>query len=341
MTKELEEKIVSDDGYSTAADAVTGAGGAVKSKKADLNKSVDPTADTVNVVAPGNTKGGSPKETTARKDLVTKTVALPEGEEGSDEAIVEEVVEIDEAVAALFEGEELSEDFKKKASLIFSAAIHEAVTAQVEEEVAALKEAFDTELSESVTSAMDEIVESLDGYLDYVVKEWMSENEIAIEAGIKVEMAESFMEGLKGLFYEHNVAIDETTIDVVGSLEAELAEAIATANQTINENVALNSQLAALQAEKVFTEVTEGLTVTQAERLRVLSEKISHDDLTVYASDLKTLKESFFKSAGKKDIVESVATEDEGGFITEDTVVATSPHATVNAYVAAINARKK
>ena len=337
MTKELEEKIVSDDGYSTAADAVTGAGGAVKSKKADLNKSVDPTADTVNVVAPGNTKGGSPKETTARKNLVTKTVALPEGEEGSDEAIVE----IDEAVAALFEGEELSEDFKKKASLIFTAAIHEAVTSQVDEQVAALKEEFDTQLTESVASAMDEIVESLDGYLDYVVKEWMSENEIAIEAGIKVEMAESFMEGLKGLFYEHNVAIDETTIDVVGSLEAELAEAIATANQTINENVALNSQLAALQAEKVFTEVTEGLTVTQAERLRVLSEKISHDDLTVYASDLKTLKESFFKSAGKKDIVESVATEDEGGFITEDTVVATSPHATVNAYVAAINARKK
>ncbi len=337
MTKELEEKIVSDDGYSTAADAVAGAGGAVKAKKADLKKSVDPTADTVNVVAPGNTKGGSPKETTARKDLVTKTVALPEGEEGSGEAIVE----IDEAVAALFEGEELSEDFKKKASLIFSAAIHEAVTAQVEEEVAALKEEFDTELSESVASAMDEIVESLDGYLDDVVKEWMSENEIAIEAGIKVEMAESFMEGLKGLFYEHNVAIDETTIDVVGALEAELAEAITTANQTINENIALNSQVTALQAEKVFTEVTEGLTVTQAERLRVLSEKISHDDLTVYASDLKTLKESFFKSAGKKDIVESVATEDEGGFITEDTVVATSPHATVNAYVAAINARKK
>ena len=337
MTKELEEKIVSDDGYSTAADAVTGAGGAVKPKKADVKKSIDPTADTVNVVAPGNTKGGSPNETTARKDLVTKTVALPEGEEGSGEAIVE----IDEAVAALFEGEELSEDFKKKASLIFSAAIHEAVTTQVEEEVAALKEAFDTELSESVTSAMDEIVESLDDYLDYVVKEWMSENEIAIEAGIKVEMAESFMEGLKGLFYEHNVAIDETTIDVVGALEAELVEAVAVANQTINENIALNSQVTALQAEKVFTEVTEGLTVTQAERLRVLSEKISHDDLTVYASDLKTLKESFFKSAGKKDIVESVATEDEGGFITEDTVVATSPHATVNAYVAAINARKK
>ena len=337
MTKELEEKIVSDDGYSTAAGAVVGAGGAVKPKRADLKKSVDPTADTVNIVAPGNTKGGSPKETTARKDLVTKTVALPEGEEGSDEAIVE----IDEAVAALFEGEELSEDFKKKASLIFSAAIHEAVTAQVEEEVAALKEAFDTELSESVTSAMDEIVESLDDYLDYVVKEWMSENEIAIEAGIKVEMAESFMEGLKGLFYEHNVAIDETTIDVVGALEAELVEAVAVANQTINENISLNSQLAALQAEKVFTEVTEGLTVTQAERLRVLSEKISHDDLTVYADDLATLKESFFKSAGKKDIVESVATEDEGGFITEDTVVATSPHATVNAYVAAINARKK
>lgn len=338
MTKELEEKIVSDDGYSTAADAVAGAGGAVKPKKADLKKSVDPTADTVNVVAPGNTKGGSPKETTARKGLVTKTVALPEG---SDEAIVEEVVEIDEAVAALFEGEELSEDFKKKASLIFSAAIHEAVTAQVEEEVAALKEAFDTELSESVASAMDEIVESLDGYLDYVVKEWMSENEIAIEAGIKVEMAESFMEGLKGLFYEHNVAIDETTIDVVGALEAELDEAIATANQTINENIALNSQVTALQAEKVFVEVTEGLTVTQAERLRVLSEKISHDDLEVYAADLATLKESFFKAPGKKDIVESVAAEDEGGFITEDTATPASPHATVNAYVAAINARRK
>jgi len=333
MTKELGEKFVSDDGYSTVADAVDGAGGPIKARKGDVKKAVNPTADKV------AGEVGGPKHTDARK-----TVTTSESEEVEGETVAEEVVEIDESVAALFEGEELSEDFKKKASLIFTAAINEAVTTQVAEATEALKEQFDAQLTESVNEAMEEIVESLDGYLNLVVTEWMAENEIAIEAGIKVEMAESMLEGLKGLFYEHNIAIDEETIDVVGGLEEELAAAVAATNDKINENIALMSELAALKAEKVFAEVTEGLTVTQVERLRVLSEKINHDDLTTYAADLNTLKESFFKigSTEKAPLVESVAAEEEGEIITEETApVRASVNPQISAYAAAFTARAK
>lgn len=337
MTKELEE-FTSDDGYSTASEPT---GKTVGKRKADLNKSVDPTADDV-AAAPGNksSKGAIDGDKTASKDLVSKTVALPEGEEAADEALSEEII-VAEGVAALFEGEELSEEFKTKAGLIFTAAVNEAVALRVEAATAELTEKFDTQLTESVSEAMEEIVESLDGYLDYVVTEWMTENEVAIQTGLQVEMAESLLNGLKGLFYEHNIEIDESTIDVVADLEEELAKVTAEANKTIDESVELRAEIASLKAEKVFAEVTEGLTVTQVERLRVLSEKLNHADADGYASDLQTLKESFFKTGSKKVLTETVADEDEGEILSEDVKTPASPHASVNAYISAINARKK
>jgi hypothetical protein len=155
-------------------------------------------------------------------------------------------------------------------------------------------------------------------------------------------MADNLLDGLRGLFYEHNIEIDEETVDVVAALEEELEEVVGEANKAITENIALTTELASLRAEKVFNESVEGLTVTQAERLRVLAEKINHDDLESYADDLATLKESFFKVGKKEMFTESaVAYEDDGEPLTEETVRPASPHATVNAYVAAIEARRK
>jgi len=126
---------------------------------------------------------------------------------------------------------------------------------------------------------MEEIIENLDSYLDYVVSEWMEENEVAIESGIKVEMAESFMGSLKELFYEHNVAIDDETIDIVASLEEELEAMKAETNRTINENIELAEAVKTLEAGRIFNELAEGLTTSQAERLRVLAEKLDVSDL--------------------------------------------------------------
>lgn len=323
MTKELDEKFVSDDGYSTAADAVDGAGGKVKLKRADLKKSVDPTADDV-AAAPGNksSKGAIDGGKGARDSIFVKTIALPEGEETDTDAneIVEEVLEIDEAVASIFEGEDLSEEFKSKATLVFTAAINEEVTRRVAAEAAEITESFQAQLDEAVAVQLDDIVESLDGYLDYAIGEWMEENKLALEQGIKVEMAESLIASLKETFYNHNIEIDEDTIDVVAGLEEEIAELTNAANASINENLALKNELQAIKAQAVFTEATEGLTVTQAERLRVLAEKISHDDLNTYAADLGTLKETFLSTPKTRTLVEStVANEDEGDeVITEE-----------------------
>lgn len=298
---------------------VVGAGGPVKKRPADVNKSVDPTADKVTLVPGGK--------------------AVAEEAEVEEEAIAEELesVDVTESFNALFEGMDLSEDFKSKVSLVFEAAVNEAVAAKTNDITEALQEEFAQKLEESVSEAMEEVVENLDNYLDYIVSEWMEENKVAIEAGIKVEMAESLMDGLKSLFEEHNIAVDEETIDIVSGLEEQIEEVKEEANKAINENIELKEEIAQLRADKVFSEMTEGLTTTQVERLRVLSEKLDVSDLDSYASDLSTLKESFFKV---KTPVISEEAQEESEIITEEAAPSrVSQYDSVNAIVAALNSK--
>jgi hypothetical protein len=310
----LEEKFVSDDGISTAPSPVTPAGGEIKKKLADVKKAVDPKAGAVG-----------------------KPPMSEEEEIDADEVIEEEMISVEESIASMFEGVDLSEEFKSKVSLVFETAVREATKARVEEAVSTLEEEFQVKLEESVNEAMEEIVENLDSYLDYVVKEWLEENEVAIESGIKVEMAESLMDGLKNLFSEHNINIDEETVDVVAGLEEQVQELTDQANQAINENIELVKEIASLKAEMVFEEVSEGLTVSQKERLKSLSEKLDFDDLKAYETDLNTLRESFFKTKKTQTINENVE-EDE--IVTEEIVKKpVSQYSTVNAIVEALNNR--
>ena len=319
MTKELdleldEGKIVSDDGVSEVEGPVTPAGGAIKKAKADVKKAVHPKAEKI----------------TEEDDMEDDEDEEDDMEEAKGKKHVKESFE------SLFEDMDINEEFKDKLSLVFEAAVNEAASDKSVEILEALEEEFETRLTESVNEAMEDIVENLDAYLDYVVAEWVKENEVAIESGIKVEMAESFMNGLKELFYEHNVEIDEETIDIVSDLEEQIDESVGKVNTLINDNIALAEEVKALKAEKVFGEVCEGLTTTQIERMRVLSEKLDHDDLDSYESDLSTIKESFFKKA--RAIVEEVDEEQE--IITEETTKKrVSEYDSVNAIVAAINAR--
>lgn len=320
MTKyvdlDLEEnKIVSDDGVSEVEGPTTPAGGLPKKAKADLKKAVDPKADKI-------------------------TESEDEDEDDEDEDEMDEAKgkkhNMKESFESLFEDMDINEEFKDKLSLVFEAAVNEAASDKAYEVAEALEEEFESRLTESVNEAMEEIVENLDAYLDYVVTEWLKENEVAIESGIKVDMAESFMNGLKELFYEHNVEIDEETIDVVSDLEEQISESSENINMLINENIALAEEIKSLRAEKTFVEVCEGLTTTQIERMRVLSEKIDHDDIDSYKEDLSTIRESFFKKA--RAIVEEVDEEQE--IITEETTKKrVSEYDSVNAIVSAINAR--
>jgi hypothetical protein len=308
----LDEKFVSDDGVSTVPSPVTPAGGEIKKKLADVKKVVD-----------------------AKAGTVSKPPMSEADEADEAEVIEEEIISVEESIAEMFEGMDLSEDFKSKVTLVFEAAVNEATKARVEEAVASLEEEFEQALEESVAGAIDEIVENLDSYLDYVVKEWMEENEVAIESGIKVEMAESLMDGLRELFSEHNIEIDDETVDVVAGLEEQIEELSNQANEAINENIELAREVASLKAELVFEEISEGLTVSQKERLKTLSEKLDYSDVDAYETDLNTLKESFFKT--KKVINESAEDEDE--IVTEETAPKkpVSQYSTVNAIVEALN----
>jgi len=317
MSNELDEKFVADDGVSSVEEPATPAGGAPKKKKADVNKAVNPTAEKV-PAAPG-----MKEEADAEADA---------------EEIVEEVIEIEESIAAMFEGMDLSEEFTSKVTLVFEAAVNEAATLKADKIVAEQVEQITVDMQEAVEDSVEGIVENLDSYLDYVVEEWMTENELAIEAGIKVDMAESLMSGLKGLFEEHNIDVDEETLDVVGGLEEEVEQLKAEANKAITENVELKKEIAKANAAEVFAEMAEGLTFVEQERFKVLSEKLSFDDADSYKSNLETLKESFFKKATP--IVEEVTEEEE--IITEDTEVKQplSEHSSINALLASLNAKQ-
>lgn len=322
MSEQIEEKFVSDDGVSTVDDPVTPEGGNVKKKPADVKKAVDPKADKVDVKTPGQNESVEDAE----EAVVT------------EEIIEEEVISIEESVAAMFEGMDLSEEFKNKATLVFEAAVNAAATEKanviIEEKTALLSE----EMQEQVEATVETMVENLDSYLDYVVEEWMKDNELAIEAGIKVEMAESLMDGLRGLFEEHNIAVDDETVDVVAHLEEELEEVKAFANDRINENVELAKEIASHRAAKVFDEMTESMTLTQREKLKVLSEKLDFADVTEYTANLETLKESFF--AEDKPVINEEVEEEE--IITEEAEIKqpVSEYSSVNALVEALNARK-
>ena len=290
-------------------DPVVPAGGAIKPKRADVKKAVDPTADKL-----GAASGVTPE--------------------------VKEDVEGSESFDSLFEGLDLSEDFKGKLSLVFEAAVNEAATVKANEIAESLEEEFAVQLEESVNEAMEEIVENLDNYLDYIVSEWMEENSVAIESGIKVQMAESFMDGLKELFYEHNVEIDDETIDIVADLEEEIASLKEEVNKTINANIELSEAVESLQAVRIFEELSEGLTTSQKERFRILSEKLDVTDMDSYSSDLSTLKESFFKSKAPV-ITESAADDEEKEIMIEETASKkVSSYDSVNAIVNALNSNR-
>jgi len=317
MSNELDEKFVADDGISSVEEPATPAGGTIKKKKADVKKAVDPTADKISTPTPG-----------MKEDAV----------DAESEEIVEEVIDIEESIATMFEGMDLSEEFTAKVTMVFEAAVNEAATAKANKTIAEEVERIAEEMHTAAEESVNNIVENLDSYLDYVVEEWMTENTVAIEAGIKVEVAESLMSGLKGLFEEHNIDVDEETLDIVKALEEEAAEAKEFANKAITENAELKAVLAEADAHEVFVEMSEGLTLVEQERFKVLSEKLNFADVDTYKSDLATLKESFFKKATP--VVEEVTEEEE--IITEDTEAKTplSEHSSINALLSAFNTKQ-
>jgi len=229
------------------------------------------------------------------EELETEEV-IEEEEETTDEVVAEEETveeyDIEEDVNALLGGEELSEEFKEKAKTIFEAAINSKVAGIKEE----LEQAYAAALAEEVEEMKESLAERVDSYLEYVSDEWFSENALAIEQGLKTEMTESFLEGMKGLFEDHYVSIPEDKYDVLESMVEKLDDMETKLNEQIEKNISLNKRLSESVADGILDQVSEGLAQTQKEKLASLAESVEFESEEEYREKLETLKESYFAS---------------------------------------------
>jgi hypothetical protein len=199
-------------------------------------------------------------------------------------------VAMKEHIDAMFNGEDLSEDFKEKATTIFEAAIH----ARINEEIERLEEQYATQLEEAVGEVAEEISSKLDDYLNYCVEQWMKENEVAIEHSLKSEITEDFMDGLKNLFAENYIEIPEDKLDVLEQLTAKVEELEDKLNAQVSENIELSKSISQYNVQEIFAEVSEGLVMTQVEKLRQLAEGIDYDSVDNYRKKLLLVKENYF-----------------------------------------------
>lgn len=223
--------------------------------------------------------------------------------------------DVKEDVAALTEGEELSEEFKQKAETIFEAA----VVARVKAETARIEEEFETRLNEQVEKNVEGLVEQVDGYLGYVAEQWIEQNELALERGMKSEILEGFVEGLKGLFEQHYIDVPEERYDVLGQMEEKVEELEDKLNEQVKKNIEAQKVISEHQRKEILDNAKEGLTDTEVEKLMGLAEELAFDDAETFAKKVQTIRESYFTNKAKSDtIVESVITDEPVEELTEE-----------------------
>ena len=275
------------------------AGGTLKQVKDVVNKNAgkaEPMQKLKGAIAQSEEQEMDAEATLEETPTVTDEVVEEDKVVDAEETVEETVAEYDmeEDVNALLGGEDLSEEFKAKAKTIFEAAINAKVAAVKEE----IQTEFNEKLAEEVKTAKESLAERVDSYLEYVADEWFQENQLAVEAGLKTEMTESFLEGMKGLFEEHYVSIPEEKYDVLHSMVEKLDDMETKLNEQIEKNIGLNKRLGESIADGILESVSDGLAATQKEKLASLSESVEFDSEEEYRDKLETLKESYFPAKG-------------------------------------------
>ena len=289
---------------------------------------VEPTEDQ-EVVSEAET---TEEEVVSEEEVAAEEV-VAEAEETEEELVEEEGFDIEADVQALFEGEELSEEFQSKARTIFETAI----SSKVETIKEALIESYQEALVEEVVAIKEELGERVDSYLEYVADEWFQENALAVETGLKSEITESFLDGMKGLFEEHYVSIPEEKYDVLESMVDKLDEMEGKLNEQIERNVALNRRLAESSADGVFAAVTEGLADTQKEKLASLAENVEFESEADYREKLTTLRSSYFpESASTPSTSENLSEE-----VSTDEVISEEVSPMMQAYLQTLSRAAK
>lgn len=222
-------------------------------------------------------------------ELVTEEEEELEEEEDLEEE-EEHVIDMSEHVNALLEGETLSEEFKTKATTIFEAAVR----TKLEEERSLMEQAYETALTESVEQIKEELEQNIDDYLNYVTEQWMLENEVAIEASLRTELTEDFINSLRQVFAEHYIDIPSDKVDILEEMGSKIEELTEKLNEEIESNVELNKALNESHKQLVVKEITEGLTSAQAEKLKELAESVEFADADEFTEKIQTLRESYF-----------------------------------------------
>tara|TARA_B100000131_G_scaffold96750_1_gene93882 strand:+ start:4323 stop:5372 length:1050 start_codon:yes stop_codon:yes gene_type:complete len=254
---------------------------------------------------------------TKPSDASSKQEEVDNGEEVIQEETPETKYDFTEDVDALVAGEELSEEFRQRAATIFEAA----VTSKVNDEVKVVTEAFEQSLTEEVEKVKTELAEKVDDYLSYAAKQWLEENAIAVEHGIKNEMAESFFNGLKGLFVEHNFTVPEEKFNLLDGMAEEIDDMEKKLNEQIDANVALNKRVGELVKMEIVTECAAGLAETQKEKLASLAEGVEFETEEDFRKKIETIKESYFTRKEATEVADP--TEDKGETLVEDTTSTT------------------
>ncbi len=254
----------------------------------------------------------SPKGASKKKSKSEEDEDEDKDEDVKEEFEDEEDFDIEEDVNALLEGEDLSEEFQEKAKIIFEAAIRSKVASIKEDLEQRFQTEYENSLVEEISLIKEELTDRVDAYLEYVADEWIHENTLAVQHGLRTEMTESFLQGMKGLFEDHYVTIPEDKYDVIESMVDKLDEMEGKLNEQIEKNVALNRRLAESVADVIFADVTEGLALSQKDKLASLAENVEFDSEENYREKLVTLRDSYFSSkttSAQRDVTENIAEE--------------------------------
>ena len=278
------------------------------------------------VVAEAEEEVTSEVEEVVSEEETTEEEVVSEEETSENEVVVEYNVEED--VEALLQGEELSEEFREKAKTIFEAALH----AKAKEIQTSLEEQYATALAEEVEEIKVALTERVDSYLEYVSSEWLEENALAVESGLKTEITESFMDGMKTLFEEHYVSMPEEKYDVLESMVQKLDDMETKLNEQIERNIALNGKLSESSADRIFGQVAEGLAISQKDKFATLAESVEFESEENYREKLETLKKSYFSEHASAPADETENLTEEADF-SEETKVSS----TMDAYLKALS----
>ena len=262
-------------------------------KKEDVSKRFK---DLMDVIEAEDLGGETPDDAAPEGDKVAigkkkkkMKVAMPE-------------INVKEDIDALVEGEELSEEFKTKASTIFEAAVHQKVMEIAASKVDEMEQEYQSELQEEIVSFRDELTDKVDGYLNYVVEEWMKENELALENSLRSEITEEFMGGLKDLFKEHYIEVPDEKVDIVENMFDKVEDLEGQLNDKVQDNIKLKSELNEYRKNKILEEVCDDLADTQSEKMKTLVEGVSYeDDSESFEEKVKTIKENYFPETKKQD----------------------------------------